>query len=145
VPSSNIPLPKTGSLYTRNGELFVDDASMWETSATNPLIEVAAQMEIKAQAWECGVHVLGGTLNLLKTFCFAISWNFQKNGQPIMRTIADDPDIRINLTQGSDRTNPQLIERIEVTEGKCTLGVCLAPNGFNNTEFNFQLTEATKL
>jgi hypothetical protein len=83
---------------------------MWETSATNPLIEVAAQMEIKAQARECSVHVLGGALNLLKTFCFAISWNFRKNGQPIMQTIADDPDIGINLTQGSDRTNPQPIK-----------------------------------
>lgn len=144
-PPAIFPSPRPEVYTARNGEAFVDDASMWGTSATDPLIEVAARMEIKAQAWERGVHVLGGALNLLKTFCFAISWNFRKNGQPIMRTIADDPDIGINLTQGSDRTNPQPIERIEVTEGKRTLGVRLAPNGSDNTEFNFQLTEATKL
>jgi hypothetical protein len=136
-PPAIFPSPRLEVYTTHNGEAFVDDTSMWETSATNPLIEVAAQMEIKAQAWERGVHILGGALNLLKTFCFTISWNFRKNGQPIMRTIADDPDIRIILTQGSDRTNPQPIEQIKVTESKRTLGVRLAPNGSDNTEFNF--------
>jgi hypothetical protein len=83
-PPAIFPSPRQEVYTAHNGESFVDDASMWETSATDPLIEVAAQMEIKAQAWEHGVHVLGSTLNLLKTFCFSISWNFQKNGQPIM-------------------------------------------------------------
>jgi hypothetical protein len=83
-PPTIFPSPRPEVYTTRNGKLFVDDASMWETSATDPLIEVAAQMEIKAQAWERSVHVLGSALNLLKTFCFAISWNFRKNSQPIM-------------------------------------------------------------
>jgi hypothetical protein len=67
-------------------------------------------METKAQAWEHGVHVLGGTLNLLKTICFAISWNYRKNGQPVMRTMDEDPDITVHLTQGNDRTNAHPIE-----------------------------------
>jgi hypothetical protein len=43
-------------------------------------------------------------LNLLETF-FAVSWNFQKNGQPIMRLIDNNPDVTIRLTQGSDQTH----------------------------------------
>jgi hypothetical protein len=60
-------------------------------------------MQAKAQAWEQGVHVTGRALNLLKTIFFAISWNYQKNGQPVMRTINEDPNIAINMTQGSNR------------------------------------------
>jgi hypothetical protein len=62
-------------------------------------------MQAKAQAWEQGVHIAGGALNLIKTFFFAVSWNYQKNGQPIMQLIDDDPDITIGLTQGNDQTH----------------------------------------
>jgi hypothetical protein len=88
----------------RNGEGFVDDVTLWETSHTKELEDVLAIMETKAQAWEQGVHVAGGALNFLKTFFFAVSWNFRKNGQPVMQTVNDDPDIAINLTQGNERT-----------------------------------------
>jgi hypothetical protein len=57
-------------------------------------------------------------LNLLKTFFFAVSWNFQKNGQPIMRLINDDPDVTIRLTQGNNRTHTTPIARVEVNTGK---------------------------
>jgi hypothetical protein len=92
------------SLYTEcNGEGFVDDVTLWETLLTSELREVQERMQAKAQAWERGVHVTGGTLNLLKTIFFAVSWNFRKNGQPVMRTISEDPNIAINMTQDNDR------------------------------------------
>jgi hypothetical protein len=80
-------------------------------------------MQAKAQAWERGVHVSGGALNLLETFFFAVSWNFRKNCQPIMWLIDDNSDITIRLTQGSDRTHTTPITRVEVNTGKQTLGV----------------------
>jgi hypothetical protein len=131
------------TVYTEhNGEAFIDDATLWETSATAPLIEVApAQMETEAQAWERGVHVLGSALNLLKTICFAISWNYCKNGQPVMRTMDEDPDITVHLTQGNDHTNTYPIEQVEVTEGKHTLGVRLTPAGTDNTEYTYCLSK----
>jgi hypothetical protein len=104
IPMAVFPLPRP-SLYTEcNGEGFVDDVTLWEMLLTSELREVQERMQAKAQAWEQGVHVAGGALNLLKTIFFAVSWNFQKNGQPVMRTISEDPDIAINMTQGNDRT-----------------------------------------
>jgi hypothetical protein len=64
-------------------------------SLTSELSTVQVQMQAKAQAWEQGVHIAGGAQNLLKTIFFAVSWNFWKNGQPVMRTINEDPNIAI--------------------------------------------------
>jgi hypothetical protein len=102
-------------------------------------------MQGKAQAWERGVHVAVGALNLLKTIFFAVSWNFQKNGQPVMRTVSEDPDIAINMTQGNDRTCTMPITRVEATTGHLTLVVRLAPSGDDKTEYQYRLQEAIKL
>jgi hypothetical protein len=137
IPMAVFPSTRP-SLYTeRNGEGFVDDVTLWETSLTSELREVQECMQAKAQAWEQGVHVAGGTLNLLKTIFFAVSWNFQKNGQPVMRTISEDPDIAINMTQGNDRTRTMPITQVEATTGHQTLGVRLAPSGNDKTEYQY--------
>jgi hypothetical protein len=137
IPMAVFPSPRP-SLYTeRNGEGFVDDVTLWETSLTSELREVQERMQAKAQAWERGVHVAGGALNLLKTIFFAVSWNFRKNGQPVMRTISEDPDIAINMTQGNDRTRTMPITRVEATTGHQTLGVRLAPSGDDKTEYQY--------
>jgi hypothetical protein len=122
-PPAIFPSPHPEVYTARNGEGFVDDVALWETSPTQELRVVQAQMQAKAQAWERGVHVAGGALNLLKTFFFAVSWNFRKNGQPIMRLINDDPDVTIRWTQGYDQTHTTPITRVEVNTGKRTLGV----------------------
>jgi hypothetical protein len=116
-PKAVFPSPRPAISTARNGEGFVDNLTLWETSLTSELSEVQVQMQAKAQAWEGGVHVAGGALNLLKTIFFAISWNFQKIGQPVMRTINEDPNIAIIMTQGRDRTQTTPITRVEVTTG----------------------------
>jgi hypothetical protein len=137
IPMAVFPSPQP-SLYTaHNGEGFVDDVTLSETLLTSELREVQERMQAKAQAWERGVHVAGGTLNLLKTIFFAVSWNFQKNGQPVMRTISEDPDIAINMTQGNNRTRTMPITRVEPTTGHQTLGVRLAPSGNDKTEYQY--------
>jgi hypothetical protein len=63
IPMAVFPSPRP-SLYTeRNGEGFVDDVTLWETSLTSELREVQERMQAKAQAWEQGVHVAGGALS----------------------------------------------------------------------------------
>jgi hypothetical protein len=133
IPPAIFPSPCPEVYTARNGEGFVDDVSLWETSPTRELRVVQVQMQAKAQAWEQGVHVAGGALNLLKTFFFAVSWNFRKHGQPIMRLIDDDPDVTIHLTQGNDQTHTIPITRVEVHTGKRTLGVQLAPGSSTST------------
>jgi hypothetical protein len=91
------------------------------------------------------VYVTGGALNLLKNVFYAISWKFQKNGQPTMRTVAEDSDICIAMTQGANHTNALPVTWIEVTEGNRTIGVCLAPDGTNKTQYAFRLKEVIKL
>jgi hypothetical protein len=102
-------------------------------------------MQSKAQSWERLCHALGGALNLTKTFFFAVGWKFRKNGQPVMRTNADDPEIAIELTQGANHAATTPIKRVEATEGKRTLGVRLAPSGNDTTKYQYRLQEATRL
>jgi hypothetical protein len=102
-------------------------------------------MQSKAQSWERLCHALGGALNLTKTFFFAVGWKFCKNGQPVMRMNADDPEIAIELTQGANHAATMPITRVEATEGKRTLGVRLAPSGNDTTEYQYHLQEATRL
>jgi hypothetical protein len=49
------------------------------------------------------------------------------------------------MTQGNNRTHTTPITRVEVTKGKHTLGVWLAPSGDDKTEYQFWLQEAIKL
>jgi hypothetical protein len=56
---------------------------------------------------------------------------------------ADDPDIQ--LTSGSDFQMSHTITRIKVTKGMRTLGVCLAPDGNENEEYNHRMREATTM
>jgi hypothetical protein len=144
-PMVVFPSPQPEVSTERNGESFVDDTTLWVTSMIASLQEVIQQMTSKAQAWERGVHIAGGALNLLKTFFYAISWKYQKNGQPVMHAVSDDPDTDILLMQGNNRSRPMKITQVEVTTGKRTLGVRLAPNGSDKTEYKYRLAEATKL
>jgi hypothetical protein len=75
-PMAVFPSPHPEVYMKCNGESLIDDVTLWETSAKASLPEVAQTLNSKAQAWECGVHVPGGALNLLKTFYFAVSWKF---------------------------------------------------------------------
>jgi hypothetical protein len=49
------------------------------------------------------------------------------------------------MTQGNNRTRTMPITRVEVTKGKRTLRVWLAPSGDDKTEYQFWLQEAIKL
>jgi hypothetical protein len=102
-------------------------------------------MQDKAQTWECSVYILGGALNLLKNFYFAVHWRFQSNGQLVISTINNDPHIDIHLTQGANQSTATPVSRIKNMEGKRTLGVRLAPDGSDKTEHAFHLKDATKL
>jgi hypothetical protein len=105
-PPARFPSP-CPQIYTEcNAEGFVDDVTLWETSEDESIQTVTTRMQEKAQTWEQGVYVFGGTLNLLKNFYFVIRWKYQANGQPVMSSIQDDPDITIHLTQGANRTSP---------------------------------------
>jgi hypothetical protein len=138
-----LPHPQVYTECNSNG--FVDDITLWDTFEDESIDVVASKMQDKAQTWEHGVYVLGGALNLLKNFYFAVHWRFQLNGQLVISTINDDPEIDIHLTQGANWSTATPVQRIKNTEGKRTLGVCLAPDGSDKTEHAFHLKDASKL
>ncbi len=144
-PPARFPSPRPEVHTECNGEAFVDNTTLWDTDEVATLEEVAARMQNKAQTWESLCNALGGALNLSKTFFYAVSWKFWKNGQPIMRKNADDPDITIKLTQGDDHMMAIPIKHVETTKGKQTLGVRLTPDGSDTTEYQYRLQEAIKL
>ena len=115
-------------VYTKcNGEGFVDDTTLWETSKHNSIETVIARMEEKAQTWECNVFVSGGALNLKKNFWYAISWKWRKNGQPVMRMISDDPDLKIHMTSRHNRKNPRLVSHVKSAKVNIHLVYALPP------------------
>ena len=117
---------------------------LWETSENDTIQMVVARTEAKAQSWEHEIHASGGSLNLLKSFWYAISWKWRKNGQPVMQMKPDDPELEIRMTQGADRNNAKAVKCIEVTEGKRTLGLCLTPLRTDKTEYDHHVEEAKK-
>jgi hypothetical protein len=131
-PNGSLTITMTCNLYSMQWQRIFrwcnplgNIAHIWTQRSTST--NARAQMQAKAQAWEQGVHVAGGALNLLKTIFFAVSWNYQRNGLTIMRTTNKDPNIAINMTQGNARTRMTPITHVEVTTGHRTLEVQLAP------------------
>jgi hypothetical protein len=87
--------------------------------------------------WAQLVFVWGGWLNLLKCYCFAVSWQFKPTREAIMETITNNPHLKISITQKGQPA--QDIEWVEVSEGRRTLGARLCPLGTDNDKYNFCL------
>jgi len=103
------------------------------------------QAEQQAQTWECLLWMTGGALNLNKCFWYYIGWKWTANGALEMKMISDTPCQHIQLTQGDNRTDKVTIECIEVSEGCCTLGVHLDPQGNDKTENKHQMEQAQEI
>jgi len=63
-------------------------------------------------------------------------------GAPAMKTISDSPGQHIRLTQGDNRVDTVPLERVEVSEGRRTLGVRLDPQGNDKTEYLYRMEQA---
>lgn len=137
------PFPNTESCR-RNGEAFVDDASLWTACMGIFFITLVQTMCNTAQRWERLLYATGGALNLMKCFWYGVQWHFTDSGVPKMMRIKDD-DPGIELTCGSNLQIKHSIKRIETTKGMRTLGVRLAPNGNDQDEFNYRMEEATTM
>jgi hypothetical protein len=131
--------------YTeRQGEAFVDDTTLWTTSyATTCIVTIIARAAVKAHAWARIIFVCGGWLNLKKCYWYAISWRFKPTGEAIMETISDNPNLKISITQKGQP--PKDIERVEITEGRQTLGARLCPVGTDDEEYDHRVNEGKKL
>jgi len=135
------PHPQRGC--QRIGEAFVDDTTLWILQMGLLLVTLINLMSISAQQWERLLFATGGALNLQKCFWYGIEWQFSPAGEPKMNKTHDDGP-QITLTSGSNPT-PTIIQRIKVTKGQRTLGVRLAPDGNEASEYAHRLDQATQI
>jgi len=129
--------PRVYIFTTCHGEAFIDDTTLWLTAAAiySSIQALTTAMQDKAQSWERLLWTCGRALNLQKCFWYAISWKWGKHGEAIMCSIDDTPDLQIHLTHGSDHSKTIEIKRVDVSVGRCTLGMRLAPLGTDEEEF----------
>ena len=143
--TTRFPSPDPTIYTERIGEAFVDDTTLWLFSLTITLPILLSQMQVEAQDWERLLWTTGGALNLKKCFWYGVQWKWTKTGEPRMMTIDETPDLSIKLTAGADRTSTKEIKRIEVSEGKRTLGARLEPQGTDKAELKHRISEGKLL
>jgi len=139
--------PRVYIFTERHGEAFVDDTTLWLTALAifSSIQSLTSAMQDKAQVWERLLWTCGGALNLKKCYWYAISWKWDKHGKATMCSIDDTLDLKIRLSQGADHTTTTKIERVDVSIGRRTLGMRLAPLGTDNDEFEHRKSLGQKM
>lgn len=99
----------------------------------------------KAQSWERLGHICGNALNLGKCYWSGIDWTATRSGAMRMKRINEDPNTKLCLTQGTDHTTATEIERVEVDEGRQTLGIRLNPMESDKHEYQHRKKEGRAL
>jgi hypothetical protein len=124
------------------GYSFVDDTDLLQYDSRDPTTTPAETMEKMQSAidrWEGGLKATGGAIVPEKSFVYPIvfqfddqgKWHYQGTNETDYEfTVKDQNDIRQPLTQ------------LEPTDGQCTLGVHLAPDGNNNDAVEYLTNKA---
>lgn len=128
------------------GVAFVDDSSLGVTADYSPDANLTPQendtLEIQhlttkighlAQHWEHLLFSTGGAINLQKSHWYLMFFRWL-NGTPILSTTRMAP-ASLQMTSGYS-TIPDTVPRLEINEAFRTLGVYIAPNGSQTTQYN---------
>jgi hypothetical protein len=123
--------PISGESLRLAGYAYVDDTDIIahdKNGQDNAVMELQRSIDL----WNGGVAATGGQLEPTKTYWYNMqikwkdgNWSYgSKSELPVTLTMAD----------AHGRTT---LEQVEVSEGRRTLGVRLAPDGNNNAEFEY--------
>jgi hypothetical protein len=113
------------------GYAFVDDTDLIQFDARDPNMTEEAtldNMQESINRWEGGLKATGGAIVPGKSFVYPIIFDFDDKGQWHYRKV-DDIDYQFTVPDHNDVIQP--LEQLEVHDGRCTLGVHLAPDGNN--------------
>ena len=115
--------------HSRLADAFVDDTSLSFTSSSDDadINDLITCLEHIAQTWEQLLHLSGGKLNLAKCSWFIVRWEWKK-GRPVIRPI-ETLDKEIQITQGTNVSDPCSIRCTALNESSRMLGVFLNPLG----------------
>jgi hypothetical protein len=113
----------------------VDDADLVQTiiKEDQNFLDVAAQMQRALSAWEGGLKATGGAIVPEKSHWYLIDFIWD-SGQWRYQTI-EEPHANIEIQDCTGTV--KILEHLETSEARRTLGVRLAPDGNNQAEVLF--------
>ena len=116
---------------------YVDDTDLIEVDLRDTTIgtrEVMEHMQEAINLWEGGMKITGGAIVPQKSFVYPIAFEFDSMGQ---WKYCSKEDIDFNFTVKDHRDNPCPLTTLSPSEGRCTLGVVLAPDGGNTDAIKY--------
>jgi hypothetical protein len=122
------------------GFAFVDDTDLIVCSPHDlqTASDITSQMQTLLQFWEGGIIASGGQLEASKTFWYMIDFEWESGAWKYKQTHTDNKEIFMQSIKGNQVT----IKKVDVREGRRTLGVRLAPDGNFQAEFMYLTKEA---
>lgn len=124
---------------------FVDDTSIFTNtnSANQDIRNLVRKLQDDASLWSRLLVASGGKLELPKCFYYILNWKYDKNGDPVPMTIAEQRDTTQQLTlPNGDGTGEVVITQKEVTEAHKTLGTMKTIIGDESAHKSFLLTKS---
>ena len=119
----------TGEYSHTVGYTYVDDTDLIQVDLRNVTIgvqEVMEHMQNAINRWEGGLKMSGGAIVPQKSFVYPLGFHFDEQGK---WSYYDKEEIDFNF-QVKDHANvTQQLTTLSPSEGRCTLGVVLAPDG----------------
>ena len=111
---------------------FVDDTDLVHSPSSEATLEsLCIEMQSVLDHWEGGLHASGGALVPSKSYWYLISFKWH-NDRWTYRTIADTPGSLAIFDTNRTRVT---LDRLEASEARETLGVCLAMDGNQQAEY----------
>jgi hypothetical protein len=126
------------------GYSFVDDTDLLQYDARDPKMTVDETMDNMQSAidrWEGGLKTTGGAIVPEKSFVYPIAFEFDAQGKWSYQT-NDTVDYVFTVCDHNDERKP--LRQLEPSNGQCTLGVHLAPDGNNNDAIEYLTQKATQ-
>ena len=114
------------------GYSYVDDTDLLQVDMRDRTITIGqtmAKMQDAISRWEGGLKVTGGAIVPNKSFVYPIGFNFDSQGKWSYKSHEEfDQQFVVQDENGDIQT----LATVHPSEGRCTLGVVLAPDGNNN-------------
>lgn len=135
--------PTKESTFSKVLDAFVDDTDLWDV-ILKPVSVSTMEKRIndRANFWNSLLSFTGGQLNYEKCFWYMISWKWDSNGLPQMKTIQESP-AEIHLRDLNN--NQVLIQRKETTDSLKTLGIHTSPSGTSTAAYKATVNYLTEM
>ena len=130
-----------GDVLSFVGYAFVDDTDLIVSGSepTASFQDIISRMQQSLDLWEGGLRATGGAIVPEKSHWYLIDFKWEQ-GRWSYVTESDAPgEISVRDFEGNEK---QLL-RLEAHQARRTLGVRLAPDGYNKTELEYLLQQAT--